>query len=61
VFENQFSEIEDACALAQAIVDTVRAPLIVLDNDLRVVAASRSFYEKFTTDPGDTHGKHFYE
>jgi two-component sensor histidine kinase len=61
VFKSQFSEVEDACALAQAMVDTVREPLIVLDKDLRVVAASRSFYEKFSADPDDTQGKHFYE
>lgn len=61
MFKTQFSEVEDACALAQAMVDTVREPLIVLDKDLRVVAASRSFYEKFSTDPDDTQGKHFYE
>ena len=61
MFKKQFSEVEDACALAQAMVDTVREPLIVLDKDLRVVAASRSFYEKFSTDPDDTQGKHFYE
>jgi len=61
VFRKQFSEVEDACALAQAIVDTVREPLIVLDKDLRVVAASRSFYVKFSTDPRDTRGKRFYE
>jgi two-component sensor histidine kinase len=61
VFKNQFSEVEDACALAQAMVDTVRAPLIVLDKELRVVAASRSFYEKFSANPDDTRGKHFYE
>jgi hypothetical protein len=61
VFKNQFSEVEDACALAQAMVDTVREPLIVLDKDLRVVAASRSFYVKFSTDPDDTHGKHFHD
>jgi two-component sensor histidine kinase len=61
VFKNQFSEVEDACALAQAMVDTVREPLIVLDKELRVVAASRSFYEKFSADPDDTQGKHFYE
>jgi two-component sensor histidine kinase len=61
VFKEQFSEVEDACALAQAMVDTVREPLIVFDKDLRVVAASRSFYVKFTTDPDDTQGKHFYE
>ena len=34
-------------SLAQAIVDTVREPLLVLDKDLRVVAASRSFYMTF--------------
>jgi two-component sensor histidine kinase len=61
VFRQQFSEVEDACALAQAIVDTVREPLIVLDKDLRAIAASQSFYVKFTTNPDETRGKHFYE
>jgi hypothetical protein len=28
VFKKQFSEVEDACALAQAMVDTVCEPLI---------------------------------
>jgi hypothetical protein len=32
-----FKDIEDARALAQAIVDTVREPLLVLDGDLRVL------------------------
>lgn len=60
MFKKQFSEVEDACALAQAMVDTVREPLIVLDKDLRVIAASRSFYVKFATNP-DSQGKHLYE
>ena len=38
---------DDTRALAQAIVDTVREPLLVLDKELRVIAASRSFYETF--------------
>jgi two-component sensor histidine kinase len=42
-------------------VDTVREPLIVLDKDLRVIAASRSFYVKFATNPDDSQGKHLYE
>ena len=33
--------------LAASIVDTVREPLIVLDGALRVVSASRSFYQRF--------------
>jgi two-component sensor histidine kinase len=56
VFKKQFSEVEDACALAQAIVDTVREPLIV-----RVVAASRSFYVKFATTPDEIRDRHFCE
>ncbi len=39
--QEQFTDIKDACALAQAIVDTVREPVLVLDKELRVIAASR--------------------
>ena len=46
-FREQFTNVADACALAQSIVDTVREPLIVLDKELRVIAASRSFYSAF--------------
>ena len=37
-FREQFTNAEDACALAQSIVDTVRGPIIVLDKELRVIA-----------------------
>jgi two-component sensor histidine kinase len=46
--------------LAQAIVNTVREPLLVLDKDLRVLAASRSFYEAFKVARADTQGKLLY-
>jgi hypothetical protein len=36
MFRKQFTDVRDACALAHAIVDTVREPLIVLVQDLRV-------------------------
>ena len=49
--ENQLTEIEEARAFAQAIIDTVREPILVLDQDLRVIAASRSFYRTFKVDP----------
>jgi hypothetical protein len=48
-------------SLAEAIVDTVREPLVVLDRDLRVVAASRSFYQTFAVEPKDTQGRRLYE
>ena len=61
MFREQFTEVQDACTLAQAIVDTVREPLIVLDQDLRVVAASQSFYLTFKVSADDTQGKHLYD
>src|SRR5829696_517391 len=42
-----FESGEQAFLLAKAIVDTVREPLLVLDVDLRIVVASRSFYRTF--------------
>jgi chemotaxis protein methyltransferase CheR len=52
-----FTAISDAWALAQGIVDTVREPVLVLDKDLRVIAASRSFYSAFKVSPEDTKGR----
>jgi two-component sensor histidine kinase len=51
---------KDAGILAQAIVDTVREPLLVLDQDLRVLAASRSFYLTFKVDKASTQGQLLY-
>jgi two-component sensor histidine kinase len=55
-----FTEIEEARAFAQAIVDTVREPFLVLDQDLRVLAASRSFCSAFKVRPDDTRGRMLY-
>jgi two-component sensor histidine kinase len=55
-----FIENNDAATLAQAIVDTVREPLLVLDKDLRVLAASRSFYLTFKVARTDTQGRLLY-
>lgn len=43
------------------IVDTVREPLIVLDSDLRVLSANRSFYDSFRVIPGETIGNLIYD
>jgi len=47
-------------AYAEGIVETVREPLIVLDKDLRVVSASRSFYDIFRVLPEETEGEFIY-
>src|SRR5580704_8118286 len=59
-FREQFSNVADACALAQSIVDTVREPVVVLDKELRVIAASRSFYSSFKVSPEETQGRLLY-
>jgi chemotaxis protein methyltransferase CheR len=56
----QFTAIGDAWAFAQGIVDTVREPVLVLDEELRVITASRSFYSAFKVSPEDTQGSLLY-
>jgi PAS domain S-box-containing protein len=46
---------------SESIINTVREPLIALDQDLRVVTASRSFYEFFKVKPEDTVGQLIYD
>ncbi|MGB8077870.1 MAG: CheR family methyltransferase, partial [Gallionella sp.] len=53
--------VNEARKLAEGIVDTVRGPLIVLNDDLCVVTASRSFYHYFQTVAEDTVGLLIYE
>ncbi|MHB8094181.1 MAG: ATP-binding protein [Candidatus Aminicenantales bacterium] len=52
---------DEASEFAESIINTVREPLISLDQDLRVVTASRSFYEVFKVKPEETVGKLIYD
>jgi PAS domain S-box-containing protein len=52
---------DEARELAESVIDTVREPLICLDQDLRVVAVSRSFYEFFKVKPEETVGQLVYD
>lgn len=52
---------KDGHILTRAIIDTIYEPLIVLDEGLRVIAASRSFYEKFGLTHEKIHDKLFYK
>jgi PAS domain S-box-containing protein len=54
-------EAHEAAAYAQAIIDTVREPLLVLDEHLKVLSASRSFYDIFEVSPGETVGHFLYD
>ncbi len=57
---NPIASIEHAQTLAQAIVNTIPEPFIVLDGQLRVLVASRSFYEVFKVDAEHTRGSLLY-
>ena len=46
--------------LAQGIVDTISDPLLVLDQDLRVVTANRAFHQTFKMSRQDIQGRPLY-
>ena len=48
---------DEALEYAESIINTVREPLIALDQDLRVVKVSRSFYDFLKLKTADTVGQ----
>ncbi|TVP69101.1 MAG: PAS domain-containing protein [Leptolyngbya sp. LCM1.Bin17] len=54
-------QLRQARDYADAIVQTVREALVVLDHDLRVVTANRQFYQTFQVSPGDTEGQLIFD
>ncbi|MCF8026264.1 MAG: PAS domain S-box protein [Desulfobacteraceae bacterium] len=51
---------DEARQYAESIINTVREPVIVLNNDLRVISASRSFYQAFKVKPEESLGRLIY-
>jgi two-component system CheB/CheR fusion protein len=52
---------DEAREYSESIINTVREPLIALDQALRVVSVSRSFYEVFKVNPKETVGQLIYD
>ena len=52
---------EKAQKYTESIVETIREPLLVLDSDLRVLSANRSFYDTFKVTPKETIGNLIYD
>jgi two-component system CheB/CheR fusion protein len=46
---------------AEAIVETVREPLVILNQNLQVMKANKTFYETFQTTPQETEGRLVYD
>jgi chemotaxis protein methyltransferase CheR len=59
--DDPFADTQLGNALTRAIVDTIHEPFLVLDGDLRVIVASRSFYAKFQVKKEETQGRLLYE
>ena len=53
--------IQDALEYANSIINTVREPLIVMDVNLKVISASRSFYQIFKVKPEETEKQYIYD
>ena len=49
--------IEAARSYSDSIINTIRQPLVVLDDELNVISASRSFYSTFSVEPEQTVGR----
>ena len=51
----------DARAFAENIFETIREPLLVLEENLKVVSANKAFYIKFETTREKTAGRHIFK
>lgn len=54
-------QLVDARKYAEAIVTTIHEPLIILNKELVIKSANKSYYEKFSASPQQTEGKMFFE
>jgi two-component system CheB/CheR fusion protein len=61
VIKRTLADVEAARSYAEAIVATVREPLLILGSDLRVKTANQSFYTLFRTTPASTQGRFIYD
>jgi len=53
--------VKEARDYAEAIVETVREPLIVLSKDLRVVTANQAYYKNFAVTPEVIENRYFFD
>jgi two-component system CheB/CheR fusion protein len=54
-------EVTIALDYADAIIRTVRGPLLVLSKDLRIISANEAFYNAFKVAPSDTENRLLYD
>ncbi len=54
-------DLKESVDYTEAIIETVREPLVVLNADLRVITANKAFYTLFKIQAEETEGNIFYE
>jgi len=54
-------QLNNARVYTEAIINTIRDPLIILDKNLRVKRATGGFYNKFKVTNKETEGRYFYD
>jgi len=57
---SRLENLEDARIFTDAIMNTIVEPFVVLDDQLTVLLAGRSFYRTFLIEPEQTVGQHLY-
>ena len=53
--------LEEQCAYAESIIETLREPMLVLDSQLKVVSTNPAFYAKFQISSGAIAGRNIFE
>jgi PAS domain S-box-containing protein len=61
VLQSSEQSVEQSRDYLQNVIDTVREPLLVLDSDLRLISAGRSFFELFQLSPEATLGQFIFD
>jgi two-component system CheB/CheR fusion protein len=59
--QDQAAALEVARATGEALISTIREPILLLDKDLKVQKANRRFWERFQVSPGETEGRFVYD
>ncbi len=52
--------LKERTEISEGIIQTIREPLIILNDKLAIVSANPSFYRKFAVSPDDTEGRFIY-
>lgn len=52
---------QEALDFANSIIETIREPLLILDNALHIVRANRAFYQTFRVEPAATEAQRIYD